>query len=68
MSLLDSEKDPFAKLYDEFEHLPELIAELNEHFAEMDGAKNADEFSRCLVFFMLGRMYEQKYGKGTVVS
>jgi hypothetical protein len=41
----------------------ELLAELNEKFAELEGKKNKTEFSRCLTFFLLGRVYEKKFGK-----
>jgi hypothetical protein len=66
MNVLNGNMSKLEELYNEFEHLPELIDELNIHFAGMDGRKNKDEFSRCLVFFLLGRIYEQKYGEKAV--
>lgn len=39
---------------------PELRDELNEHFQELDGVKGRDEFSACITFFFLGRLYERQ--------
>ena len=46
-------------LYEELGHNPDLLEVLNEKFVELDGVQNKDEFSRCLIFFLLGRMFEQ---------
>jgi len=43
----------------------ELAVELNEHFAGLDGKKGRDEFSACVLFFCLGRLYERKVNAKT---
>ena len=48
----------------DLDNFPDLIIELNERFDDLEGLKNKVEFSRCIVFFLLGRLYEQKYSKG----
>lgn len=47
------------KLYAELETMPEVVDKLNEHFVELDGLQNKTEFSRCLTFFLLGRLFER---------
>ena len=50
--------DLLCKLQAEFESELDLQDELNEKFAAMNGRKNGTEFSRCVVFFHLGRLFE----------
>lgn len=54
-----------TKLFEEWKATPELVEALNEHFAAMDGFQTATEFSRCVVFFLLGRIYEKKLQEGS---
>lgn len=60
-----NDEEKFELLYAELEKFPQLAQELSDNFFEMDGCKGKDELSRCMVFFMLGRLYEQKYGEGS---
>jgi hypothetical protein len=48
----------------ELESFPELLEELTDKFCQLNGVKDKDEFSRCIVFFLLGRLYEQTYVQG----
>lgn len=49
-----------TKVFAELEKQPRLVQELNQYFVDMDGRKNKTEFSRCLTFFLLGRVFEKK--------
>ena len=60
MSVLEENTKRLDAMVDELALQPDLVAELNIKFSEMDGRKNKDEFSRCLVFFFYGRLYERK--------
>ena len=53
------------KLYNELETHPEVVDFLNEKFNELNGRRNKTEFSRCLTFFLLGRMFEQNLKEKT---
>jgi hypothetical protein len=48
------------EMIDELAEQPELRDELNEHFQGLDGTKGRDEFSACITFFFLGRLYERQ--------
>jgi hypothetical protein len=41
----------------------ELVQELNIKFNECEGEMNQTEFSRCILFFMMGRALGRKEGK-----
>ena len=49
-----------ATLYNELEQDHELIDELSRRFWQMDGGTSKIELSRCLIFFLLGQLYERK--------
>jgi hypothetical protein len=59
------EEGKLTEMFKEFAATPELVEALNEHFAAMDGFQTATEFSRCVVFFLLGRIYEKKLQEGS---
>lgn len=50
-------------LYQELLNDKDLVEELMTHFYSVDGVQSKDEASRCLIFFILGRLYEQKITK-----
>jgi hypothetical protein len=51
-----------AAIEKELDSNPLLLEELNDKFQALDGVKDSTEFSRCVVFFLLGRVYERLYG------
>jgi hypothetical protein len=48
------------KLVKEMESEAELVRELNIKFNECDGEMGQIEFSRCILFFMMGRALGRK--------
>jgi hypothetical protein len=61
----ENHEGELTKLFEEWKATPELVEALNEHFATMDGFQTVTEFSRCVVFFLLGRNYEKKLKEGS---
>ena len=49
-------------LLKELEKKPDLVTDLNIHFANLVVKHDKQTFSACLTFFLLGQMYERKYG------
>jgi hypothetical protein len=59
--ILSQDDKDLALYYKELEKDEALRSDLNKVFHDLVGRRNSTEFSRCVMFFLLGRLFEKKF-------